>query len=252
MAVAGHTGSGKSTLMQHLNGLLQPTSGEILVDGVSIAGKSPAARAARSKVGMVFQYPEHQLFEETVAADIAFGPKNMGLPAEEIGQRVREAMEFVGLDYEKYHTRSPFQLSGGQMRRAAIAGVIAMQPKYLVLDEPTAGLDPRGREDLLQQILKLHKKQQVTILLVSHNMDDIARVADQVVFMEQGEILVNAPPREAFFAKDEIQRAGLAVPQITALLEELQAKGLPVDVRALSIEEGTAHILQALRGNGAC
>ena len=252
MAVAGHTGSGKSTLMQHLNGLLQPTSGEILVDGVSIAGKSPAARAARSKVGMVFQYPEHQLFEETVAADIAFGPKNMGLPAEEIGQRVREAMEFVGLDYEKYHTRSPFQLSGGQMRRAAIAGVIAMQPKYLVLDEPTAGLDPRGREDLLQQILKLHKKQQVTILLVSHNMDDIARVADQVVFMEQEEILVNAPPREAFFAKDEIQRAGLAVPQITALLEELQAKGLPVDVRALSIEEGTAHILQALRGNGAC
>ncbi len=252
MAVAGHTGSGKSTLMQHLNGLLQPTSGEILVDGVSIAGKSPAARAARSKVGMVFQYPEHQLFEETVAADIAFGPKNMGLSAEKIGQRVREAMEFVGLDYEKYHTRSPFQLSGGQMRRAAIAGVIAMQPKYLVLDEPTAGLDPRGREDLLQQILKLHKKQQVTILLVSHNMDDIARVADQVVFMEQGEILVNAPPREAFFAKDEIQRAGLAVPQITALLEELQAKGLPVDVRALSIEEGTAHILQALRGNGAC
>ena len=252
MAVAGHTGSGKSTLMQHLNGLLQPTSGEILVDGVSIAGKSPAARAARSKVGMVFQYPEHQLFEETVAADIAFGPKNMGLPAEKIGQRVREAMEFVGLDYEKYHTRSPFQLSGGQMRRAAIAGGIAMQPKYLVLDEPTAGLDPRGREDLLQQILKLHKKQQVTILLVSHNMDDIARVADQVVFMEQEEILVNAPPREAFFAKDEIQRAGLAVPQITALLEELQAKGLPVDVRALSIEEGTAHILQALRGNGAC
>ena len=252
MAVAGHTGSGKSTLMQHLNGLLQPTSGEILVDGVSIAGKSPAARAARSKVGMVFQYPEHQLFEETVAADIAFGPKNMGLSAEKIGQRVREAMEFVGLDYEKYHTRSPFQLSGGQMRRAAIAGVIAMQPKYLVLDEPTAGLDPRGREDLLQQILKLHKKQQVTILLVSHNMDDIARVADQVVFMEQAEILVNAPPREAFFAKDEIQRDGLAVPQITALLEELQAKGLPVDVRALSIEEGTAHILQALRGNGAC
>ncbi len=246
-AIAGQTGSGKSTLVQHLNGLLQPTVGQVLIDGISIAGKGKAARAACCRVGMVFQYPEHQLFEETVAMDIAFGPKNMGLSVEEIERRVRSAMHFVDLDYGIYGQRSPFQLSGGQMRRAAIAGVIAMEPKYLVLDEPTAGLDPKGREDLLQRILSLHKKKGVTIVLVSHNMDDIARVADRAIFMHQGKILVDAPPKEAFFAREALQEAGLAAPQLVKLLEELKVHGLPVDPVAFSVEAGCRNILAALR-----
>ena len=246
-AIAGHTGSGKSTLVQHLNGLLQPTSGQVLVDGTLLAGKNREARRARQQVGMVFQYPEHQLFEETVAADIAFGPKNMGLPPEEVDRRVREAMAFVDLDYKTYSQRSPFQLSGGQMRRAAIAGVIAMEPKYLVLDEPTAGLDPKGRQDLLQRILSLHKKQRITIVLVSHNMDDIAQAADRVVFMHQGEVLVDAPPRQAFFAEEALQQAGLAAPQMVTLLQQLRAHGLEVDPAAFSLEAGCKNILAALR-----
>ena len=246
-AIAGHTGSGKSTLVQHLNGLLQPTSGQVLVDGTLLAGKNREARRARQQVGMVFQYPEHQLFEETVAADIAFGPKNMGLPPEDVDRRVRAAMAFVDLDYKTYSQRSPFQLSGGQMRRAAIAGVIAMEPKYLVLDEPTAGLDPKGRQDLLQRILSLHKKQRITIVLVSHNMDDIAQAADRVVFMHQGEVLVDAPPRQAFFAEEALQQAGLAAPQMVTLLQQLRAHGLEVDPAAFFLEAGCKNILAALR-----
>jgi energy-coupling factor transport system ATP-binding protein len=247
-ALAGHTGSGKSTLVQHLNGLLHPTEGKVLVDGIDIAArKSQAAQRARQSVGMVFQYPEHQLFEETVAADVAFGPKNFGLPVAEVEKRVKTALGFVDLDYGKYKDISPFQLSGGQMRRAAIAGVLALQPKYLVLDEPTAGLDPRGKEDLLQRIVSLHKKRGTTIVFVSHNMDDIARIADEVVVMEHGRLVMAAPPEQAFFAKDELRRAGLAAPQMVQLLEALRENGLPVDVEAFTVRDGVDHILQALR-----
>jgi len=251
-AIAGHTGSGKSTLVQHLNGILQPTGGQVLVDGTDLAARGKAALTARRKVGMVFQYPEHQLFEETVALDIAFGPKNMELPAAEIEQRVRQAMEFVHLDYETYKDRSPFQLSGGQMRRAAIAGVIALKPKYLVLDEPTAGLDPRGREDLLQRIVQLHKKEKITIVFVSHNMDDIARTADRVVFMDQGKVLLDEAPAKAFFAEKEIAQAGLAAPQMVTLLTKLREKGLAVDPAAFTMEDGVAHIMKALREAKSC
>ena len=251
-AIAGHTGSGKSTLVQHLNGILKPTGGQVLVDGTDLAAKGKDALAARRKVGMVFQYPEHQLFEETVALDIAFGPKNLELPAAEIEQRVRQAMEFVNLDYETYKDRSPFQLSGGQMRRAAIAGVIALKPKYLVLDEPTAGLDPRGREDLLQRIMQLHKKEKITIVFVSHNMDDIARTADRVVFMDQGKVLLDEAPAKAFFAEQEIAQAGLAAPQMVTLLTKLREKGLAVDPAAFTMEDGVAHIMKALREAKLC
>lgn len=252
-AIAGHTGSGKSTLVQHLNGLLHPTQGTILVDGVDLAEKkSLAAKQARQHVGMVFQYPEHQLFEETVAADIAFGPKNMALSGEEIEQRVKWAMDFVSLDYETYKDRSPFQLSGGQMRRVAIAGVLALQPQYLVLDEPTAGLDPRGREDLLQKIKTLHEKEHLTIVFVSHNMDDIARIADQVIFMNHGVMTLQERPETAFFAKEKMKEAGLSAPQLVQLLEELQAAGLPVDPAAFRLEDGVQHILTALREVRTC
>lgn len=249
-AIAGHTGSGKSTLVQHLNGLLHPTKGEVLVDGVSLAGKKKEAGLARRKVGMVFQYPEQQLFEETVAADIAFGPKNLELSEDEINRRVRSAMEFVQLDYETYKDVSPFRLSGGQMRRVAIAGVLALEPKYLVLDEPTAGLDPQAREELLRRIAELHRKKKLTIIFVSHNMEDIARMAERVVFMHDGRILVDAPPSEAFFANEKIEEAGLAVPPTVALLSRLQENGLPVEADAFTVEETVKRISRAVRKKG--
>ncbi|MBP3691318.1 MAG: energy-coupling factor transporter ATPase [Schwartzia sp.] len=249
-AIAGHTGSGKSTLVQHLNGLLHPTKGEVLVDGVSLAGKKKEAGLARRKVGMVFQYPEQQLFEETVAADIAFGPKNLELSEDEINRRVRSAMEFVQLDYETYKDVSPFRLSGGQMRRVAIAGVLALEPKYLVLDEPTAGLDPQAREELLRRIAELHRKKKLTIIFVSHNMEDIARMAERVVFMHDGRVLVDAPPSEAFFANEEIEEAGLAVPPTVALLSRLQENGLPVEADAFTVEETVKRISRAVRKKG--
>ena len=249
-AIAGHTGSGKSTLVQHLNGLLHPTKGEVLVDGVSLAGKKKEAGLARRKVGMVFQYPEQQLFEETVAADIAFGPKILELSEDEINRRVRSAMEFVQLDYETYKDVSPFRLSGGQMRRVAIAGVLALEPKYLVLDEPTAGLDPQAREELLRRIAELHRKKKLTIIFVSHNMEDIARMAERVVFMHDGRVLVDAPPSEAFFANEEIEEAGLAVPPTVALLSRLQENGLPVEADAFTVEETVKRISRAVRKKG--
>ena len=249
-AIAGHTGSGKSTLVQHLNGLLHPTKGEVLVDGVSLMGKQKEAILSRRKVGIVFQYPEQQLFEETVAADIAFGPKNLELSEDEINRRVRSAMEFVQLDYETYKDVSPFRLSGGQMRRVAIAGVLALAPKYLVLDEPTAGLDPQAREDLLQRITELHRKKKLTIIFVSHNMGDIARMAERVVFMHDGRVLVDAPPSEAFFANKEIEEAGLAVPPTVALLSRLQENGLPVEADAFTVAEAVKRISRAVRKMG--
>ena len=253
-AIAGHTGSGKSTLVQHLNGLLHPTKGEVLVDGVSLAGKGKDALLARQKVGMVFQYPEQQLFEETVAADVAFGPKNLGLSDEEVERRVRSAMDFVQIDYETYKDVSPFRLSGGQMRRVAIAGVLALEPSYLVLDEPTAGLDPRAKEALLRGVAALHRKRKLTIIFVSHNMDDIARLAERVVFMHDGRVLLDAPPSEAFFADGKMREAGLAAPPTVALLARLRAAGLSVEADAFTADEAVKRIVKALRkrGGAAC
>ncbi|MBQ9377164.1 MAG: energy-coupling factor transporter ATPase [Schwartzia sp.] len=253
-AIAGHTGSGKSTLVQHLNGLLSPTRGEVSVDGESLAGKGQAAALARRKVGMVFQYPEQQLFEETVEKDIAFGPKNQGLDEAEVHRRVKSAMEFVELDYERYKDISPFQLSGGQMRRVAIAGILALEPKYLVLDEPTAGLDPRMRESFLRRIADLRRKKKLTVILVSHNMDDIARMADRVAFMHEGRVLLDAPPKEAFFARDAIRDAGLAVPSTMALLSRLKETGLDVEPDAFTVEEAVRRIARAIgkKGGRAC
>ncbi len=247
-AIAGHTGSGKSTLIQHLNGLISPSQGCVLVDGVDIAGKGQAARQARRSVGMVFQYPEHQLFEETVEQDIAFGPKNYGLTPEEVKERVRFAMDFVQLDYEEYSQRSPFQLSGGQMRRTAIAGVVALRPKYLVLDEPTAGLDPKGREELMQRILKLHRQEKNTIVLVSHSMDDIAKFADNVVIMNRGRVLMEGTPREVFVREDFIRQAGLDVPQVTNIVKALKAGGMDIPSDIYTMDEAVDAIVRAIRG----
>ncbi|MFA6850669.1 MAG: energy-coupling factor transporter ATPase [Selenomonadaceae bacterium] len=251
-AIAGHTGSGKSTLVQQFNGLLTPTMGQIFVDGVDVLSKKPEAKLAKRKIGMVFQYPEHQLFEETIAADIAFGPRNLGLGEEEIEKRVRDAMTFVQLDYEIYKDRSPFQLSGGQMRRVAIAGVIALQPKYLILDEPTAGLDPVGRADVLKKISELHQHKKITVVMVSHNMDDIAMLAEKVLFMNHGEIIVNATPQVAFKETEKIKQSGLEVPQLTALLQTLRINGLNVDTSIFKLETGVDEIIKAMGRKRLC
>ena len=246
-AIAGHTGSGKSTLVQHLNGLLTPADGEVLVDGVNLSGKDKAAKIkawhARQQVGMVFQYAETQLFEETVEKDIAFGPQNQGLEEAEVQERVREAMELVGLSYKDYKDVSPFALSGGQMRRVAIAGVLAMRPKYLVLDEPAAGLDPRGREELMSTIQKLHKKWKLTIVFVSHSMEDIARLADNLLVMQTGKLRAVGTPAEIFADAQLLQETGLESPQIMQIMQRLQKAGLPVDSSAITPEAG----LQSLR-----
>lgn len=254
-AIAGHTGSGKSTLIQHLSGLLKPSNGKVLVDDVDINIKNNnESKLARRQVGMVFQYPEQQLFEETVEADIAFGPRNLGLTEEEISVRVKEAMEFVNLDYDTYAKRSPFQLSGGQMRRVAIAGIIAMHPKYLVLDEPVAGLDPRSKEELLKRIRKLHEKQGITIVFISHNMEDIANMADKVIIMNQGKILLEGSPKEVFDMSqaDDILLAGLLPPKTAIILDELNRGGLKVDTSAYTVEKGVELIYQALKEAGRC
>jgi energy-coupling factor transport system ATP-binding protein len=251
-AIAGHTGSGKSTLVQQLNGLLDPTEGEVLVDGIAIHGKNAQAAAARRKVGMVFQYPEHQLFEESIFADIAFGPRNLELAEADIEQRVKKAMEFVNLPFKEYKDRSPFQLSGGQMRRVAIAGVIALQPEYLILDEPTAGLDPRGRRDLLEKISQLHRKEGIGVVLVSHNMDDVAELADRVIFMSQGKITVNAPPMQAFSETEHLKEAGLDLPQMVQLLQVLKTQGLSVKTDIFTIKEAVASVQQALKEGKKC
>ena len=250
-AIVGHTGSGKSTLVQHLNGLLQPSAGQVLVDGIDLNGSDKAARAAakaaRRRVGMVFQYPEQQLFEETVEKDVAFGPKNQGLNPEMVQGRVEEAMNLVGLDYALFRNRSPFQLSGGQKRRAAIAGVLALHPRYLVLDEPTAGLDPCGREDLIRMIQKLHRDWKLTIVFISHSMEDVARLADSVILMNHGECVIQDDPDTVFSRDDLLQAAGLRPPHIQRLLRRLQAAGLPVQTKAKNIEECLARIREGLQ-----
>lgn len=249
-AIAGHTGSGKSTLMQHINGLLTPDKGMVHIDGIDINKKNKVAFTARRSVGLVFQYPEQQLFEETVAKDIAFGPKNFGLSEDEIKERVKDAMEFVELDYEEYKDKSPFELSGGQMRRVAIAGIIALKPKYLVLDEPTAGLDPQLKANLLNKIKKLHSKEKMTIIMVSHNMDDIAKLADKVAVMNHGKLMIYDKPDKVFANRQIIKDAGLLEPEVMQLLQKIKDKGLDVNVNVLNKNNALKEILTALRKRG--
>lgn len=249
-AIAGHTGSGKSTLMQHINGLLVPDKGMVHVDGIDINKKNKAALAARRSVGLVFQYPEQQLFEETVAKDIAFGPRNFGIDEEKTIERVKEAMDFVELDYEKYKDKSPFELSGGQMRRVAIAGIIALKPKYLVLDEPTAGLDPHLKTNLLGKIKKLHDKGKMTIIMVSHNMDDIAGLADKVAIMNHGKLMLYDTPERVFADRSIIKEAGLLEPEVMQLLQKIKDKGIDVNVNVLNKNDALTEILKALRKRG--
>ena len=228
VGVIGHTGSGKSTLLQHLNGLLKPTSGQVLIDGEDMNGEKTDRRALRQRIGLVFQYPEYQLFEETVAKDIAFGPKNLKLSPEEIDRRVRRAMEDVHLDYEKYAEKSPFELSGGQMRRAAIAGVLAMEPKVLILDEPTAGLDPRGRDRILSMLEELHERDNTTILMVSHSMEDMARLAGRLLVFSEGKLVMDGTPREIFSHPNRMTSIGLDVPEAARLCAALRKKGYDI------------------------
>ncbi|MBQ9414724.1 MAG: energy-coupling factor transporter ATPase [Clostridia bacterium] len=247
IGVIGHTGSGKSTLVQHLNGLLKPTSGQVLLDGDDIWKNPKAIRAIRFRVGMVFQYPEYQLFEETVEKDIAFGPHNMGLPDEEIAARVRRAATFVGLS-EDILAESPFELSGGQKRRVAIAGVMAMEPEILVLDEPTAGLDPKGRETILSQIEAYRRENGTTVLLVSHNMEDVARLADKVLVMDHGEVRMFDETAAVFSRAEELEALGLSVPAVTRIFMALRARGFAVGDNAYTTDQAVRRLLSLVRG----
>ena len=249
LVLIGHTGSGKSTLIQHLNGLLEPTSGRILVDDIDLTNKETKLTDIRKKIGLVFQYPEYQLFEETIEKDIAFGPNNLGLSQEEVSNRVKKSMEMVGLDYETYKDVSPFDLSGGQKRRVAIAGVIAMEPKVLILDEPTAGLDPKGRDDILEQIKILHEKYKMTIVLVSHSMEDVGKLAERIVVMNKGKVTLTGKPAEIFKEVETLEEIGLAVPQVTYLMRALKEKGFNVSDEVFTVEEGSKELLRVLSKN---
>lgn len=246
IGLVGHTGSGKSTLIQHLDGLLYATSGEICYDGENIYAENYPMRELRGKVGLVFQYPEHQLFEVDVFTDVCFGPKNLGLSKEEIESRAKEALEAVGLD-ESYYDSSPFELSGGQKRRVAIAGVLAMKPEVLVLDEPTAGLDPKGREEILDELRKLHEEQGITIVLVSHSMEDVAAYAKRVIVMKDGAVMYDDTPEKVFSHRAELEEIGLSVPQVTKVMEALKTAGIPVKTGAITVEEAKSAIREVLR-----
>lgn len=247
VGLIGHTGSGKSTLIQHLNGLLKATSGKIFIGDTEITKKDTKFKKIRQRVGLVFQYPEHQLFEETVCKDIAFGPKNLGLREEEIEIRIKESMEVVGLNYEEVKDRSPFELSGGQRRRVAIAGVLAMKPDILILDEPTAGLDPRGRDEILGQIKSLYEKYKITIILVSHSMEDIAKLVNKLIVMHKGRISMVDGPRAIFKRVEELENIGLGIPQITYLMRELKKRGKDIKDDVLTVEEAEEELLKYLR-----
>ena len=249
IGLIGHTGSGKTTLVQHLNGLIKVQSGNLYIDGTDISKKETKFKAIRQKVGLVFQYPEYQLFEETIYKDIAFGPKNLGLNEEEIEIRVIEAMEIVGLDYGSLKERSPFELSGGQKRRVAIAGVIAMKPKVLVLDEPTAGLDPNGRDEILDEIYELFKKGGITVVLVSHNMEDIAKIASRILVMDKGKIAMDGHPREIFKRREDLESIGLGIPQITKFMQEYKARGHNIKTDILTVEEAKEELIRYLRSD---
>ena len=246
IGLIGHTGSGKSTLVQHLNGLLKPSEGTILFNGENIWAQDYSRKTLRSKVGLVFQYPEHQLFEVDVFSDVCFGPKNLGLPKEEIEKRAKEALDMVGLD-ESFYKQSPFDLSGGQKRRVAIAGVLAMKPEVLILDEPTAGLDPKGRDDILGLVQKLHNEQGLTIILVSHSMEDVARYVSRLVVMNHGEKVFDGTPKEVFRHYKELEAIGLAAPQITYVVHKLIDKGIPLDPDITTVEEAKNAILKIWR-----
>lgn len=253
VGLIGHTGSGKSTLIQHLNGLLKPSSGQIIVNGFNITDKDLNLTEIRKRVGIVFQYPEYQLFEETVEKDIAFGPGNLGLDEKEISKRVRKSMEAVGLDYETYKDKSPFDLSGGQKRRVAIAGVIAMNPEVLILDEPTAGLDPGGRDEIFNLIKKLHRDNNITIILSSHSMDDMAKLAQTIIVMNHGKIEFMGTPREVFTSHAaRLREIGLDVPQVLELATKLRNKGFDIRPDVLTVEEIKDEILKVMRGRKKC
>lgn len=251
LGIIGHTGSGKSTLIQHLNGLLKPTSGRILLQGRDIWTDPKKIRDVRFQVGLVFQYPEYQLFEETVYKDIAFGPKNMGLDEADIDRRVRDAAAFVGLT-EAMLDKSPFELSGGQKRRVAIAGVIAMEPKVLVLDEPTAGLDPRGRDDILARIQDYHRAKNASVVLVSHSMEEIARNVDRIVVLSDSHVFMEGTPRQVFARADELEQVGLDIPQVTKVALALRRRGLPVDTAVYTVEALRDALLRKEGGADAC
>ncbi len=245
IGLIGHTGSGKSTLIQHLNGLVRATSGEIRYGDRNIYEEGFRMKELRSKVGLVFQYPEHQLFEIDVFTDVCFGPKNLGLDQDEIKRRAVESLSLVGLD-ESYYEKSPFELSGGEKRRVAIAGVLAMRPEVLILDEPTAGLDPKGRDDILDQVAYLQKERQITVVLVSHSMEDVAKYVDRIIVMNHGEAVFDGSVKEVFSHYKELEAIGLAAPQVTYLMHGLKEKGFDVDENATTIEEAKASILSAL------
>ena len=249
VGLIGHTGSGKSTLIQHLNGLIKADSGDILYHGTSIYSEGYKLRELRGRVGLVFQYPEHQLFEADVFSDVCFGPKNLGCSEEEVKKRARHALSLVGMD-ESFYGRSPFELSGGQKRRVAIAGVLAMRPEMMILDEPTAGLDPRGRDEILTQIERLNRQHGLTILLVSHSMEDVARYVDRIMVMNHGEKVFDGPPREVFLHYRELESMGLAAPQITYVVQGLRERGIPIDDSITTVEEARDAILSLLNKGG--
>lgn len=251
VGIIGHTGCGKSTLLQQLNGLLKPSEGTIVIDGTEITSPSAVLRDVRRQVGLVFQYPEYQLFEETIAKDVAFGPKNIGVPEEEIEARVRSSLELVGLDYDEIKDRSPFDLSGGQKRRAAIAGVLAMDPHVLVLDEPTAGLDPESHADLIDMVKRIHKAREGIIIFVSHNMADIADLCDRVIVMDRGQIVSVDTPERIFSERGMLSSISLDVPPVTNMMYMLKDRGLDIDTGMLTADEAVDEIIRCL-GNAAC
>ncbi len=247
IGLIGQTGSGKSTLIQHMNGLLKPTQGTVIINDLNLSDKNTKMKEVRQRVGLVFQYPEHQLFEETVEKDIAFGPGNLGLKKEEIKSRVKEAMDTVGISYEEFKDKSPFELSGGQMRRVAIAGVIAMRPDVLILDEPTAGLDPRGREQILNQIKSMHAKYKMTVILVSHSMEDIAKYTDQIIVMYRGKVKLYDTPKNIFKEAQLLEEIGLAVPQVTQLMRRLKKNDPLINESIFTIEAAKVEIMNMIR-----
>ena len=247
IGLVGHTGSGKSTLVQLFNGLINPSEGEVYVEGTKINAEKINLKDIRRKIGLVFQYPEHQLFEETVYEDIAFGPKNLNLSKEKIDKRVKEAMELVDLDFKEFNERSPFNLSGGQQRRVAIAGVLAMGPEVLILDEPSAGLDPKGRERLTELLYYLHQNYDMTIILISHRMEEIARLANRVIVLDDGKIVMDDHPRKIFSQRKKLQKLGLDLPEITLVLNKLRNRGLKVRTDLFKISEAKNEILTELR-----
>lgn len=251
IGLIGHTGSGKSTLIQHMNGIIKATSGNIFFDGEDIYDKDYDMRKLRNKVGLVFQYPEHQLFETDIFKDVCFGPRNQGLSEKDVQLRAFEALRLVGLEENLYY-QSPFDLSGGQKRRAAIAGVLAMRPDYLILDEPTAGLDPKGRDEILGHIRKLHDETGIAVILVSHSMEDVARYVDRIMVMNQGQLIYDDKPRNVFAHYKELERVGLAAPDVTYIMNELRDAGLDVDTDAITIEEAKESIMRLYKGIKTC